>query len=399
MKATVPNSAALLAKAKELAPFFTAQAPLNEAQGRLTDDTVAALRDNGFLGLFMPKVFGGAEVSATEGLEVIEAVAYGDGSTGWVLMAWEVAMATGAAYLPASGANKVFGDAMRIVAGQGAPNGKAEAVPGGYRLTGRWFYGSGLLHADYIHTGGVVTENGEPRMMPGTKNPDIRIFVVPVSEAKFLGNWDTLGLRATGSIDYSLTDVFVPEDFTHIQSSKLPVQGGGLYRLGIQGLGAACHTAFALGVGRRMLDELNGLATGGEGKPFVLSSGGGTESFQEQYATAEARYRAARAFVYETWREIEPRLDSDQEPTVRHTTLARLAMNYATSEVAEICTFAHKFGGGHSLRNTTMQRCLRDIHSGTQHSTQSPLILREAGRELLGLGKGKVWGFRGLIDP
>ena len=77
---------------------------------------------------------------------------------------------------------------------------------------------------------------------------------------------------------------------------------------------------------------------------------------------------------------------------------ARLALNYLTSEIAEICSVAHKFGGGHSLRNTAMQRCFRDIHSGTQHAATSPLTLRETGKELLGMAKGKVWGMRGLID-
>ena len=87
-------------------------------------------------------------------------------------------------------------------------------------------------------------ENGAPRMLPGTNAPDVRIFIVPVKNAQLLGNWDVIGLRATGSVDYALTDVFVPEPFTHKQSANEARQGGSFYRLGISGIGAICHTGF-----------------------------------------------------------------------------------------------------------------------------------------------------------
>ena len=389
----------LAEKARGMTALFSAQAAANEAKGSLTDTTLAALRDGGFFGMWLPRCFGGAEAGPVESLEVIEALCYADGSTGWVVMASDLAIGTAAAYLDRSAATQIFGDRLQLIAGQGAPNGRAEVDGNGFRLTGKWFYGSGLLHADYVHTGGVIYENGKPRNYPGTNMPDIRIFIVPIEHVKFLGNWDVLGLKATGSVDYAITDTFVPEEFTHRQSATTPNQGGSLYRLGISGIGAICHTGFALGTGRRMLDELAALARAESGRPQLLPQIGGGESFQEQFGVAEAKVRSSRALAFEVWNEIQSVLERGDDLAVRHGTLFRLALNYATSAIAEVSQFVYKYGGGVALRNGVLQRCFRDMHAGTQHITTGPNILRECAKELLGVGVGKVWGNRGLIDP
>ena len=386
-------------KAREMVPFFAAQAEANEAAARLTEQTVAGLREGGFFALWIPQCFGGVEAWPLEALAVIETLSYADGSTGWVLMASQVAMGSAAAYLPPDTAKLLFAKRMPIIEGQGAANGRALPEGNGFRLTGHWQYGSGLLHAEYIHTGGVVYANGAPRLWPGGKSPETRIFILPVGEAKFLGNWDVMGLRATGSIDYSITDVFVPEEFTHKQTTNVPRQGGNLYSLGIQGMGAICHSGFALGCGRRMLDELHDLAHSETGRPSLLPQIGGGESFQEQFGLAEAKFRAVRALAHETWGDIEETLKRGDQLSTRQITLSRLTLNYITSATAEVCTFAYKYAGGRALRAGTLQRCFRDMYAATQHITTGPNILRECGKELLGVAPGKVWGPRGLVDP
>lgn len=386
-------------KAREMVPFFSAQAEANEAAGQLTERTVAALRDAGFLGLWIPHCFGGVEAWPLEALAVIETLSYADGSTGWVLMASQVAMGSAAAYLPPDAAKRLFAGRMPIIEGQGAANGRAIPDGNGFRLSGHWQYGSGLLHAEYIHTGGVVYADGAPRLWPGTKSPETRIFILPVGEAEFLDNWDVLGLRATGSIDYKIADIFVPEEFTHKQTTNVPRQGGNLYSLGIQGMGAICHSGFALGCGRRMLDELRALATADTGRPSLLPQAGGGESFQEQFGLAEAKFRAVRALAHETWGDIEETLKRGEGLSTRQITLSRLALNYITSTTAEVCTFAYKYAGGRSLRAGALQRCFRDMYAATQHITTGPNILRECGKELLAIVPDKVWGPRGLVDP
>jgi hypothetical protein len=102
---------------------------------------------------------------------------------------------------------------------------------GGHLLSGQWSFGSGLLHSGFIHSLGVVEGTGEPR-----------IFVTPVDRATLIHNWDVMGLRATGSIDYTMDNVFVPEHFSHFAVTETPERGGNLYRLGIINIAGICHS-------------------------------------------------------------------------------------------------------------------------------------------------------------
>ncbi len=379
----------LVAKARALAPLLRAEAHKHERDGRLSDATVAALQDAGFFGLLVPKCFGGFEAGPVEALAIYEALAEADGSTGWVLMACNVGTGSAAGYLPPEGAQAVFGKHIPIIAGEGGPRGKAVREGKGYRLTGRWSYGSGVLHTEYIHTGGMVMENGKPT--------EARTFIVPTKQAKFLGNWDVLGLNGTGSIDYGLEDVFVPEEMTHSPNALVGRQGGSLYRLGIVGMSPLGHTGFTLGLGRRILDELKALVHAPT-RPSPLAEFGGSTSFQENFATAEAKFRAGRAFCYEVWRDVQQSLDRDEPCTSRQFTLMRLSLNHVTTAVTEVATFAHRAGGGVALRSGILQRCFRDMFGATQHRIVSTNMLGECGRELLGLAEGKEWQSRGLVD-
>lgn len=388
----------LIEEAKSLAPLFRAQAAANETGGRLTDETVAALRSGDYFGLLVPKCFGGAEVAPVEALEIYEVISEADPSTGWVLMAANVGTGSAAGYLPPAGAEAVFGERIPVIAGQGAPRGRAEKEGDGYRLSGHWSYGSGVLHADWLHTGGMVYENGAPRLQPDTGQPEARTFIVPIEHAEFLGNWDVVGLRATGSIDYKLKDVYVPAEFTHSPDALQPHQGGDLFRIGIVGMSPLGHTGVALGLGRRVLDELCTLANAPSGRPSALSLQGGDAVFQQQFAEAEGQLRAARALCYETWRGVSETIGCGDAVARRQFTLTRLALNHVTAVVADICTFAHKTSGGVSLRSGILQRCFRDMFAATQHRIVSDLMLRECGRELLGTADDKLWSTRGLVD-
>jgi alkylation response protein AidB-like acyl-CoA dehydrogenase len=162
------------------------------------------------------------------------------------------------------------------------------------------------------------------------------------------------------------------------------------------GIAVIGHTGFALGVGRRALDEIAAFAREQSGPTGRLRD---SDSFREQYGSAEAQYRAARALVYDAWADIERSVERGDTMSTRQITLARLAMSHATSVVADVAYFAYRTGGGVALRDGPIQRCFRDIHAGTQHLHAHPLILRECGRELAGLAEGQVWSRFGLVDP
>ena len=383
----------LLDKARAIAGLLRDEAAAGDVGGALTERTIAALRGGDFFSLMLPRCLGGAEADPVTALQVIEQLSRADGSTGWVVMAAGLCIGTAAAFLDDPAIGEIFASGpVPIIAGHGGPNGVAVAERGGYRLSGNWRYGSGTKHAAYIHSGAVVVENGAPRRLPNGE-PEVRIFVTPRRDAVLADNWNVLGLRATGSVDYSITDLFVPDSFCHPPGILVPKRGGHVYRIGLLGVAVIGHTGFALGVGRRALDEIAAFAREHSGPTGRLRD---SDAFREHYGTAEAQFRAARALVYETWRDIAATIALGEPMSTRQITLARLAMSHVTSVAADVCSFAYRTGGGVALRDGPIQRCFRDIHAGTQHLHAHPLILRECGRELAGLAEGQSWGRFGL---
>lgn len=273
----------LPARAKVVAAIADQHATAGDQQGQLAAALVDAFHDEGLFGMWVPRSLrGGAELGPIPSLQVIESVWYGDPSAGWVLMASALAIGTGAAYLGDAAVAELFGgDRLPVIAGQGTRPGTAVPGAGGFSLSGSWSFASGIKHATHIHTLGVVEATG-----------DTRIFVLPVGKATLVENWDVLGLRATGSIDYRAENVFVLEDYTHEAAAQWSPRGGALYTIGIAGFAVLCHSAWACGVGRRLLDELVTKVRSGLGRSGAVAN---SEAFHEQYAKAEAKYRAARS--------------------------------------------------------------------------------------------------------
>jgi len=376
----------LVARAKHVAAVADRFADEGDQHGHLSPAVVDALHGERMFGLWVPQtVADGSELDVLSSIGVIDTVSAGDPSAGWVLMAAALAIGTGAAYLDPEAVDRLFaGERLPVIAGQGTRPGIAVPTAGGFRLSGSWSFASGIKHATHIHTLCLIQGTNEPR-----------IFVLPVEQATLIDNWDVLGLRATGSIDYRIEDVFVPEAYTHFAVTEVPKQGGDLYRIGIIGFAAICHSAWACGIGRRLLDEIASKVRGGIGRAGSQAS---SETFHEEYAKAEAKYRAARALVYDAWGSVDESLDRGQPLTTRQHTMIRLAMANITWVCKEIADFVYKSAGTVALRAGTLQRLYRDMQTGTQHITSAPPVIRNAGRELAGLADGKHWLFLDLVE-
>ena len=376
----------LVARARAVATIADQYADEGDASGQLAQPVVEALLRERLLGIWTPAAVGGSELDVVSSLRVIENLTYGDPSTGWVAMAASLAIGTGAAYLKDEAIDELFGGGrFPVIAGQGTRPGTAVPHDGGFLLTGSWSFASGIKHATHIHTLGVIEGTGEPR-----------IFVVPVQKATLIDNWDVLGLRATGSIDYRIDNVFVPESYTHFAVTEEPRRGGDLFTLGIIGLAVIAHSGWACGIGRRLLDELANKVKSGIGRSGTQAT---SESFHEQYAKAEAAYRSARALVFESWADVKQTLDRGERLSVRQQSLIRLGMANITWACHEVSEFVYKMSGTLALRSGTIQRLFRDMHAGTQHITSAPPVFRAVGRELAGLAEGKAWVFLDLADP
>jgi alkylation response protein AidB-like acyl-CoA dehydrogenase len=376
----------LLASARELRPLVDERASAEDEASELAPDVVQALHETGLFGMWIPRSLGGTELDPLRSIEVIEQLSYGDASTGWAFMANALCTGTGAGYLGDEAADELFAEGRRtIIAGQGTRPGTAIPENGGFRLSGSWSFASGIRNATHTHSLAVIEPTGEPR-----------IFVAPIEEATLLGNWDVMGLRATASLDYTMDSVFVPDAYSHFATADTPKRGGTLYYLGIIGFVCIGHSGWTLGVGRRLLDELAALAQSKAGRPGAAAD---RDSFQEDYARAEATYRAARALVFETWNDVWETLERGDELSTRQRTLMRLSLTNLTWSVQEVGMFVYTAAGTTALRAGTIQRFFRDLHAGTQHVTSAPPVIQTCGRELAGLAEGKTWVFLELVDP
>jgi len=384
--AHLPTSSALAQRAKQLLPLLDRHASDADRDGRLAPEVVDALRRDRLFLMWTPKELGGFEVDPVQSLDVLAITSYGDASAGWVLMAANLAIGTAGAYLGDSAAAELFaGGKYPVIAGQGTRPGTATRVEGGYRLTGSWSFGSGLLHSTHTHSLGIIAETGEAR-----------IFVTPVEQANLkLDSWDVMGLRGTGSVDYTIEGVFVPEAYSHGAFVTEPLRGGAIFRSGIMGFAEICHSGWAVGVGRRLLDELGALIVSKAGRPGALS---GSDSFQEKYAKLEASYRAARALVYETWADVTRTMAAGSPLSVRQHTLIRLTLGHITHALSDVANGVYLLSGTAGLRRGVIERLVRDVHAGTQHITSAPVMWQSAGRELAGLSRGKHWVLLDLVD-
>ena len=131
----------------------------------------------------------------------------------------------------------------------------------------------------------------------------------------------------------------------------------------------------------------------------MISPPGGNDSFHEAFGDNEAKLRAARALCYEAMDGFGAAIEEHRDPTLRETTMARLALTHITAVGAEVCKFAYHYSGGIGLRDSTIQRCLRDMFAGMQHANTARQILRNCGIELLGLAEGKMWTGRDVAEP
>ncbi|MCZ2824614.1 MULTISPECIES: acyl-CoA dehydrogenase family protein [unclassified Modestobacter] len=388
MTTTAPDTADrpdLVAAAREIAPLIREQAAANEAGGKLTDAVADALHDKRLFGMWTPVSLGGAELDPMASLEVIQTIAEADPSTAWVLMAASLATGTGGAYLSDDAVAEMFkGDRLPVVAGQGTRPGRAVRSGDGYRLSGEWGFASGIKHAQWIHTLGIVEDTGQPL-----------IFVLPVDQATLADDsWNVMGLKATGSIDYTTDDVYVPAYFTHEGPTETPQRGGWIFKLGIMHFALIGHSAWALGVARRMLDDLATQVRAKAGRAGTVAD---STRFQAQYGELEARYHAAQAFVQQVWQDATETLQNGGELSVDQRTKLRLALYNATWSAEAISVEVYRAAGTSALRTGPMQQYFRDMHAGTQHVTSAPGVIEGCGRQLAGLAPDHTWLYMNLV--
>jgi indole-3-acetate monooxygenase len=387
------------ARVDAILPLIEQRAEEAEQLGHMTDDVVAALRKSGIYTMLFPRAVGGAELLPFDAMQIVERLSYAHASCGWCTVVNNMEGMTMAIYIEDPGIAEVFRNGVDItIAGNGVPRGFARPVDGGYMISGHWAYGSAITHAEWIHTGCFVTDQSGKMVIQPNGQPKVVITHHPRSTIKLLGNWDVLGLRATGSFDYTLAEgdeLFIPTYRTYDFDIGAPRRGGVQGVLGLAGWSAWAHSSWAIGVGRRMLDELIKVIVN---RTDAFGKSSDSASFKFQFAQAEAKFRSAHALIYDTWRGVSAVCARGEAPSLHQMTMIKLGLRHIHDVISDVSTFAHRAARGASLRNTVMQRFYRDIHSGTQHILMADQIFEEAGRALLGLpGPDAQWTVFGVV--
>ena len=378
---------AMARRVDEIAPVLRGEAEKSEALRQPTDDVVRALDMAGVVRMGIPRELGGYEFSPSQVVRTIEQLSYHDASVGWTVMALQMVTGSTAAYLGQEAVADLYADVPAgrhaVIAGQGTRLGAAVRVDGGYRISGHWSFASGIPLATHIHTAAFCADTGQAL-----------VFTFPKELATLVDNWDVLGLRATHSIDYVCEDVFVPATHAYEATTMDNRLGGTVYRLGLVNLAVVCHTGWALGVGRRLLDELKALAGT---KTGTHNASVDTGHFYAAYAQAEARYRAARAWAMELWADNEATLDRGERLSTEQETLTRLMLNNTTWSVQAVGQTVYQWAATTALRRGDLQRYFRDLNAGTQHITSGPVLLQHCGKWLAGLAPDAHWEFLDLV--
>jgi alkylation response protein AidB-like acyl-CoA dehydrogenase len=359
----------------------------SERNRTLNERTVEALWGSGLMQWCNPAEAGGSEPDFAEMIDTWIELAWQDGSLGWIGIANLPSAAACAAYLPADGFDEVFTrNANRVtVGGQFFPNGLGETVDGGYRITGAWNFGSGTGHAQYVAAGFIPTAGGE--MVTGADGiPPLLVAVIRHDEVVFTDDWHVQGLKATGSYDYNVTDLFVPGDRTFPLFCRAPERGcSAAFRMGLIPITAAGHASWALGVARSMLDDVTELAATkvrmGDDASLAHRA-----TFQRNLSHHLAMWKAARLLVVTTFGDVEREVMDGHPLTPTLRADMRVAATYATEASREVVQWAHLAAGTTAIREgTRLERAFRDMYTGTQHVFIGEKSYTDAARIYLGL--------------
>jgi len=372
-------------RAQALAPIVAQWRDTGEQERHMPRPLFEALRDAGVFTMSVSKVVGGAEVEEETVVQVIEELARQDGSVGWNVMIASGA-AVAASYLPAAALREMYRSGpSTVIAGSLLPKGAAIPVSGGFRLTGRWTFASGCHQADWMAGSSAVTAHGAPRLRPDGR-PDVRTFFVPVGACEIADTWHTAGLRGTGSHDWQVTDVFVPEEHSFPILFSGPSEPGALSASDFVPHGGARVAAVALGIARDAIDTFTALAM--TKTPALATSTLATQhTTHERVGRAEALLRAGRVFLYDTVRTLPHSPNWSEELSDALRASIRLASAHAAQSAAEAVDLMFNAAGTTATYTSSrLERCFRDVHVATQHVAVAPSNIEMVGQYLLGLG-------------
>ena len=366
-----------------------------EQNQRFPEALVKQLHAAGCYRMITPRSMGGLQADPLTYLRTVEYLAEGAGSVGWNLANNTIVQLV-ILGLPDEGIREVYADGVELCGAGTAVQGGGTAVPvpGGYRVTGRWSFGSGQQEASWMLGSFQVLDGGKPRMSPEGR-PLFWRGVFPRAETETVaGSWDVTGLRGTGSFDWTVEDLFLPERRTMVhagapldnQWDKWP---GTTYQLPTQCWVGPHHSAVITGIARAGIDALIELAGGKQprGRPAGLLCD--NPQVQDAVGRADAILNAGRAYRTAMIAELWNTIASGKQTTLEQRARCRLASTHAADCAREAMDLVYRHGGSTSFkRETRLAECWRDLHVVGQTVTIAPEWYPIGGRVYLGLDPG-----------
>jgi alkylation response protein AidB-like acyl-CoA dehydrogenase len=379
----------LLAAARALRPLLEANAPRHEKDGELSPDVVAALVAGGFWKMAVPRRWGGLSLSANAMAQVAAELAKGDPATAWVIGVMNSAVWL-TSLLPDATQREIFANGVPRVSSVGGPPGKAVSTEGGYIVNGRWGYGSGSHHADYIYC--TITEPD------GGTGPG-GAFIAPASELTIDRTWNVAGMQGSGSDTIVATDLFIPTQRVYLMSNGLA--GNRMPGQVCNGEVTDCWPVFPL-LRSKALGVLVGIAEAileavtedGGARPILYTSYQhkiDSPVFRAGVGKAAAQIRAARHLMNNSTSLLDTAAIEGREATYQERGDSRGDAAMAVDLLMEAVDRLMNLAGSSSfaLSNKT-QRYWRDFSVGSRHAVLLPETGYEvAGGVLLGLAPDK----------
>jgi alkylation response protein AidB-like acyl-CoA dehydrogenase len=378
-----------IARARALIPLLDSAGPRIDAARELPADVVDAMHANRMFRLLLPRAFDGEELDPATYVQVVEAIASGDGSTAWCMNQGTGCSMT-AAYLEPRIAREVFGNPRDVLAwGQGKT--RAVKVPGGWRVTGTSHFASGSRHSTWLGMHCPTFEaDGTPRRLPdGTAFERTMLFRREI--ATITDPWHVLGLRGTGSDTYAVDDLFVADEYSVTRDrDDERRETGPLYRFSTSNIYAAGFGAVGLGVARGMLDAFLRLA-GAKTPALTSTTMKDNPVVQGLIGRSDARLRAARTWLIQVLTTAQTqaqdgplRLDDKMD--------IRQAATFAIAEARDVVNALwHEAGATAIFDAQPFEHRFRDMNAVSQQVQGRAAHFETIGQHKLGMAANQRW--------
>lgn len=382
-----PSFDELVARAEALAPVLAERAAQAENLRRIPDQTVADLHRTGLFRAFQPKGVGGSELDYGAFVDLCSILGRACGSTAWVYANLAVHYLMLGMW-PAEAQDEVWGPSPDTLVGSSLvfPAGRAQRVPGGYRVSGRWPFSSGIDPCTWLMAGGMVAPE------PG-KAPEARMFLVPKPEYNVIDTWHVAGLKGTGSKDVEVKDVFVPEHRTLAMDATKggPTPGsarnpGVLYRLPLMALFQFCIASPILGIAQGAVHGFIA-KTKTRAASYTGAKLAELATIQVRLAEAAALTDSAELMMRNCCAEARCIIEAGRVPTIEQKVRYRRDAACAVRQcVRAVDIVMEMYGGGGLYDHQPIQRAWRDAHAGAAHiSFAFDAIGATYGKVMLGL--------------